>query len=132
MYLAIDYGKKRIGLALGEILPKGSGFIDGALPLGEIIEKLKELILKHGVTGIVIGNPVRSQGEVGTLSLEIKEFGQKMKEETGLPVYYEEEQFTSQEASAILEDKKNRSKADVDEMSAVLILEQFLNNQDKI
>jgi putative Holliday junction resolvase len=132
MYLAIDYGKKRIGLALGEILPKGGGFIDGTLPPGEIIEKLKELVAKHEVGGIVIGNPVRNQGEAGTLSDEIKEFGYKIEEETGLPVYYEEEQFTSEEANAILQDKKNRSKTDIDEMSAILILEQFLNHQNKL
>lgn len=130
MYLAIDYGKKRIGLALGEMLPKGAGVIENTGSFEGIITKLKEKISEHRVTGLVLGLPMRSQGEEGTLATEIKELGQMIERETGLPVSLEEEQFTSSEASAILRNKKDLKKGDLDEMSAVLILEQFLNGKN--
>lgn len=129
MYLAIDYGRKRIGLALGEMIPKGAGVIENKGSLSEIASLISEKIKEHQVSGIVIGIPIRSGGEEGELGGEIRELSDLIEKDTGLPVYLEEEQFTSSEASAILHDKKDIKKGDIDEMAAVLILEQFLNDQ---
>lgn len=129
MYLAIDYGRKRIGLALGEMMPKGAGVIKNGGSLSEIASLISEKIKEHQVQGVVIGIPIRSGGEEGELGGEIRELSDLIEKDTGLPVYLEEEQFTSNEASAILHDKKDIKKGDIDEMAAVLILEQFLNDQ---
>lgn len=130
MYLAIDYGRKRIGLALGQMIPKGAGVIENKGSLSEIASLISEKIKEHQVSGIVIGIPIRSGGEEGELGEEIRELSDLIKKDTGFPVYLEEEQFTSSEASAILHDKKDIKKGDIDEMAAVLILEQFLNDNN--
>lgn len=131
MYLGIDYGKKRIGLSLGQTLPYGAGIIDGSLGSSLICQKIKEICDLNEVVAIVIGMPIRSQGEPGTLSSEIKDFGDLLLKHVGLPVYFEPEQFTTTEAEAFLrqyEKKTQRKKGVVDELSAILILEQFLND----
>lgn len=131
MYLAIDYGKKRIGLALGQVIPKGAGIIDGTLPQEVILNQIKSVCENNDVLGIVIGLPVRSQGEGGTLAGEIMQFGESVSEICRLPVYFEEEQFTSAEAERRLGNKRDvRESGLLDEMAAVLILEQFLEDRN--
>ena len=72
MYLAIDYGQKRIGLALGQIIPKGAGTID-ASNTAEAILAIAKLCKETEVEKIIIGLPLRSQG-TEPLST-IKDFG---------------------------------------------------------
>ena len=129
MYLGIDYGRVRIGLALGRVLPQGTGVLNSRLPLKEIIERIGEIVSKNDVEGIVLGLPTRNQGEAGTLVPEIQSFAQKIAEELSIPVFFEEEKFSSAEAEMILsqsEKKYPRSSGKVDELAAILILEQFL------
>ena len=129
MYLGIDYGKKRIGLALGTLIPQGIGVIDAELTPETIYSKIKSICLENDVQGIVIGIPIRSQGEDGALVGEIRAFAAALSEMTGLPVHFEEEQFTSAEAERLLGrvNEKDRKAGKVDELAAVLILEQFLH-----
>lgn len=132
MYLALDYGKKRIGLALGVVIPKGAGTIDAALAEESILSEITEICRKNDVEAVVIGLPIRSRGEAGTLDSEIKEFGQHLGHDLALPVYFEEESFTSAEAEARLGNRRGtRESGAIDEMAAVLILEQFLAYRDK-
>ncbi len=127
MYLAIDYGKKRIGLALGRVLPRGAGVIDASKKREAIIFEIKEICRQNEVEKIVIGLPFRNQGEAGTLAGEIQNFGRDLERGTELPVVFEPEQFTSAEAERLLQDQSyNRKSGKTDEMAAVLILEQYL------
>lgn len=128
MYLGIDFGKKRIGLALGILMPKGAGVIDGELTHETILEKIEELCAQNDVEKIIIGLPIRSQGEEGTLAGVIREFASEVVEKTKLPVYFEPEQYTSAEAERILTETDNLGdKSKIDEMAAVLLLEQFIS-----
>lgn len=130
--LAIDYGKKRIGLAVGSVIPKGIGVLDGAKPLEQIIEGIQKLIAEHEVEKIVLGMPYRSQGEKGTLAGEIEDFGKKLSEMTGLTIDYEPEEFTSVEAAQTLKDfgQKNYDKGKIDEIAAVILLEQYIKSKE--
>jgi putative Holliday junction resolvase len=133
MYLAIDWGKKRIGLAVGSVIPKGAGVIDGAKKREEILSEIEKVAKEYEVNKVVIGLPIRSGGEEGNLANEIREFGEAVKNKLNVPVEYEPEQFTSSEAEKILEEqghKFNRDEGKVDELAAVLILEQFLNEKE--
>ncbi len=123
MYLAIDYGTKRIGAAIGEMIPTGLPII---LNEGEkAVLKLLEIIEREEISAIVIGLPTRSQGEEGTISPKIREFAQELSERAQRPVFFEPEELTSMEAESLI--KQNNLKYAVDELAAVLILEQFIN-----
>jgi len=135
MYLAIDFGLKRIGLALGAVYPRGAGVLDGAKNMEIILSELAQIIKENDVEAIVIGMPIRSAGEEGTIADKIREFAEKLAKFTHLPVYFEPEQFSSAEAKRMLvENKKSHTRegGEVDEMSAVLILEQFLNQVERV
>ena len=132
MFLAIDYGKKRIGLALGEVIPKGAGMIDGTKPRQSIFEQIAKICTDNEVTKIVIGLPFLGSGDEGSLVKEARDFGQSLSDVLSISVDYEEEQYTSSEAERILSEnnvKYDKKEGKVDEMAAVLILEQYLNNK---
>ncbi|MEI6498572.1 MAG: Holliday junction resolvase RuvX [bacterium] len=128
MYLGIDFGKKRIGLALGVLMPHVAGVIDGELSSEIILGKILKICQENEVEKIIIGLPIRSQGEEGTLAGTIREFAADVAEFCQLPVYFEPEQYTSSEAERILVETDNRGdKSRIDEMAAVLLLEQFIS-----
>lgn len=132
MFLAIDYGTKRIGLALGEMLPYGAGMLEISLGREVIFDKILKICQENEVEKIIIGIPKLASGDDGFLGIKIREFGQRLSEHTDLPVEYEEETLTSSEAERIFEDsgvKFDKESGKIDEMAAILILEQYLNNQ---
>ena len=71
MFLAIDYGRKRIGLAIGEMFPRGMGVVDGS-DQEKAIDKIAFLVKENRVQAIVLGMPTRFQGGEGTLASEIR------------------------------------------------------------
>ena len=128
-FLGVDYGRKRIGLAAGGIFPFGMGVLDAAKGEDFILSQIKQICIEEHVGGIVVGLPVRSQGEPGTLDEEIRKFAQSLSDETRLPVYLQPEQFSSFDAKELLGLGKKMSKrasGEIDETAAILILEQFL------
>lgn len=130
-FLAIDWGKKRIGLAIGTMFPKGAGVLDGGQPFEKIVSEIKKVIAENEVTQIIIGLPVLSSGDDGNLADEIRNFSGKLSDETGLNVTFEPEQFTSTEAAEQFEalgKKVDRESGKLDELAAILILEQYLNH----
>ncbi len=134
MLLGIDYGKKRIGLALGSIYVKGAGVLDGQKKLDEIIASIKKICEDNEVREIIIGIPKLKSGDEGFLASDARNFGDSLKEKLNLEVSYEEETLTSIEAERILREqgkKYNRKSGKVDELAAVLLLEQYLNNKSK-
>lgn len=129
MYLAIDFGTKRIGLALGEIMPRGAGFVRTR---EEAVFEILDLCQREGVKKIILGVPIRNRGEEGNLADEIRRFGKRLSGKTGLPLVYEPEQFTSCEAERILKGRKySRQSGRVDEMAAILLLEQYISSNPK-
>lgn len=129
MYLAIDYGKKRIGLAIGQKYPRGIGVLDGSRDEHLVVEDISDICHEEDVEKIILGFPERHHGEAGTLSSEIKHFSHALHKKTNLPVVFEPEAFTSTEAEEYLKEysKKRGEKGKVDELAAVLILEQYIN-----
>jgi len=128
MFLGIDYGKKRIGLAVGSKFPRGIGVLDGDRNEHLIVTDIAEICHEEDVEKIIIGFPERHQGEAGTLANEIKQFAQAIHNKTNLPIVFEPEAFTSTEAEEFLKThtKQPGDKDKVDELAAVLILEQYI------
>lgn len=134
MYLAIDYGKKRIGLAIGAVIPCGAGILKTSKNSLDNAKAISDICKKNDITKIIIGEPVRSQGEKGTISEEIDQFAEALESETGLEVIHEPEQFTSSEAEKNLKERNVKytySDGQIDQEAAILILEQYLNSQNK-
>jgi len=128
-YLGIDFGKKRIGLAIGEMIPRGAGVLDGTKSQLEIVNEISEIIRKEEIGGIVIGVPNNeNQNEVSSLA---EKLGKNLSETLNIPVWNEAEEFTSVEAERLLKESKidfSKKTGEIDEMAAILILQQFIDN----
>jgi len=134
MFLAIDYGRKRIGLALGQMIPKGAGTVD-ASNIAEAILAIAKLCNDQQVEKIIIGLPLRSQGERGAIADEIEEFATGLREITKLDTIFEPEEFTSVEAAELIRQSGktfSRASGKTDELAAILILDRYLeSNQNQ-
>jgi putative Holliday junction resolvase len=129
--LAIDYGTRRIGLAVTDEL----GVTAQGLPTLHRTNKRNDFdhlrrTIKHYTVGeIVVGFPLRMSGETGTQSGKVEEFAEALRARFRLPVYLFDERLTSVEANRVLDETEmsgRRRKEVVDQLAAVLILQAFL------
>jgi putative Holliday junction resolvase len=130
--LAIDYGERRIGLAISD----PSGTI--ASPAGAIVRRpgkrppvteLARQAADLGATGIVMGLPLDGNGEETPRSAEVRSVGAKLHDRTGLPVHYVDERYTSAAALRAVRDMGGSTKGrkgDVDALAATILLQHAL------
>ena len=128
--LGIDFGLKKIGLALADSESKLTvpwGTIEVKSGTQKLIKKIKSLCEKEKVEKIVIGLP--ESGIVG----KIKRFGDNLAKNTNLSVFYEDESLTSKEALAKMIEsgiKKKARRKKEDQIAAALILQNYLERND--
>lgn len=123
-YLSIDYGKKRMGLALSD----EEGNI--AFPLSQVsvlgfqltAKRIKEIVAKNGVEKIIIGVPVTFGGGESAQTVEARVFGKKLADALQLPVEFENEMLTTKMA---LRGGVAKSKANA--ASAAIFLQSYLD-----
>jgi putative Holliday junction resolvase len=120
-YLGIDYGSKRIGLAVSD------ENADFAFPLSVLpnseksVEKILEICREKNIGAIVVGRSENFQMEENEIMKEINPFAEKLKKESDLPISFHPEFLTSQEAKR--EQGKNNM---LDASAAAIILKHFL------
>ncbi len=130
--LAIDLGTRRIGLAVSDAL----GITAQGLPTlhrtsrREDLFQLGKVLRTYAIAEIVLGNPIRMSGEPGSASERSHQFAELLRQKFALPVHLLDERLTSAEAHRVLDSAEvpgPRRKQMIDELSAVLILQQFLS-----
>ncbi|MEK7115527.1 MAG: Holliday junction resolvase RuvX [Patescibacteria group bacterium] len=122
-FLGIDYGTKRVGLALSDeegrvAFPK---MILENNP--QLIEKLKIFASENKAEGIVVGESLLSTGEENKIMAEARAFAERLGKGAELPVFFEKEFFTSVEA------RRHQEHTEVDDSAAALILQRYLDRQ---
>ncbi|MEK7228097.1 MAG: Holliday junction resolvase RuvX [Patescibacteria group bacterium] len=124
-YLGIDYGTKRIGLALSD--EDGSfAFPREIVATDTLFEYLDTLMDEEEVGGIVIGESLATNGQQNELAETIQILGKKIEEKTGKQVFFIREDFSSVEAH------RYQTKAGArDDSAAAIILQRFLDKQKK-
>jgi putative Holliday junction resolvase len=132
--LALDVGKKRIGLAVSDELGLTAQGIE-TLERSRIrddLENLQRLAAEWHVGLLLVGKPLHMSGDESRQSEYTKEFGERLGNHLELPVVFWDERLTSAEAERLLRDGgatlAQRKKA-VDRMAAVLLLESYLENR---
>jgi putative pre-16S rRNA nuclease len=128
--LAFDFGLRRIGIAVGDSLTSTAAPRPAAGPDWPAIDR-EVRAAQPGL--LVVGVPYNEDGSPGALTRAARRFGTALRERFGLDVEYEDERWSSLEASAAL--KRNRAEgarrrrvrhADVDSAAAAVILERWL------
>jgi putative holliday junction resolvase len=132
--LAIDYGARRIGLALSDELR----IIASGLPTIEhsprLLDDIAQLILRHEVSLIVVGLPLTLRGEVGATAASVIAFVEALRLRCDVPVETFDERFTSSLAEDAMRRggmKRSRraEKGKVDEIAAVILLQDYLQSR---
>jgi putative Holliday junction resolvase len=132
--LALDLGKRRIGLALSDPLGLTAQGLE-TLQRTRIradLDRLGELASKNDVALILIGNPLHMSGREGRQTEHARDFGSRLQVATGLAVEYWDERLTTVEAQRVLRQSgisiEKRAKA-VDRLAAVILLESYLDSR---
>ena len=130
--LAVDYGERRIGLAVSDptrMIASPAGFIERRAgkrpPVAEIIRRAEAA----EATAFVLGLPLDGNGDETPRCAEVRSIGAALVERTGLPVRYVDERFTTAAALRTIRDMGGSTagrKGDVDSMAATVLLQHAL------
>lgn len=132
--LSIDYGKKRTGLAVTDplqIIPGGLATVRTC----DLFDYLKDYIAREPVEKIVIGEPRQVNGQPSENLARVQQFVNRWKNSfKDIPIEYYDERFTSVLAHRAMLDgglhkKARQNKALVDEISATIILQSYLESK---
>ena len=131
--LALDLGKRRIGLAISDPL----GITAQGLPnhirtrIRSDLDFLEQLVREREVGLILLGNPINMRGAEGRQSGWVREFAEALEKRTHLPVKLWDERLTSVEAGRVLRSSGisiEKRAAAVDRLSAVILLQSYLDS----
>ncbi|SQA78673.1 Putative Holliday junction resolvase [Capnocytophaga ochracea] len=132
--LAIDYGTKRTGIAVTDPLQIiASGLCTVETPT--LLAFLKQYTAEEAVEAFVIGQPKRMNSEDSSVEAEIQKFISKLQQEfPEISIHRQDERFTSKLAFQTMIDsglkkKQRQNKALIDEISATIILQEFLSGR---
>ena len=130
--LALDLGKKRIGLALSDPLGISAQGLDTLQrsTVREDIAALEAIAREHQVQLVLLGHPLNMSGAEGRQAVYTRDFAQRLTERTGLAVRFWDERLTTKEAERVLKQSgisiEKRAKA-VDRLAAVILLASYLD-----
>ncbi len=129
--LALDVGKKRIGLALSDelgITAQGLETLERSR-IRDDVGELKQIANRWNVEILLIGRPLHMSGSESRQSQYTADFAQRLERDLKLPVIFWDERLTSVEAERLLRTAgaslEHRKKA-VDKLAAVLLLESYM------
>lgn len=135
--LALDLGKKRIGLAVSDPL----GITAQGLPtlertnIRQDLAALGRIAAEHEVALILMGHPLHMTGKEGRQAGYTREFAERLTREFGLPLRFWDERLTTVEAQRVLKSSgisiEKRARA-VDRLAAVILLESYLDSEHNL
>lgn len=138
--IGLDVGSKTVGVAVSDEL----GMTAQKLETIAIDERrfnfgmrtLKKLVRQYHPQAFVLGLPKNMDGSSGPSVARSKAYGQRLEQKFSLPVYYSDERLTTVESERVLVEEANihdrkKRKQVIDQMAAVLILQNYLDLQRK-
>jgi len=133
-FLAIDYGLKRIGLALCDPLFTFAYPFKTVLNGQNLWKELKEIISVQSVTKIILGLPVKENGKDTSISAEVLKFKNQLESKFKIEVILRDERYTSSIAQefilkSVTKKSKRREKGLVDRSAAAIILQDYLDEK---
>ena len=131
--MAVDYGEKRVGLAIADelgMIASAAGFIarraGKRAPIAEIMRRAETLEAR----GFVLGLPLDGNGNETEWTAEVRRVGAELEKRTGLSVQYIDERYTTAASLRAIREMGGSArgrKGDVDSMSAAILLQHALN-----
>jgi len=136
--LAIDYGKKRVGLALSDPLGCFATALETLAnhPERDVIPELAAICKAYDVSRILLGLPLNLKGEEALAAQEVTAFGDRLHASLALPIIYLDERFTSKIAAATLRElgisaSRKRKTGIIDQLAAMRLLQDYLDRRKR-
>lgn len=129
---SIDYGLKRIGLAIsdeGQNIASSLGVILTGKNSAETLQKICNALAPYELERIIVGYPIHLSGKVGFLADEVNHFISLLEQKINCPIIPVDERLTSVQAErSLIEGGMNRKKRAkvIDAVSAVILLQCYL------
>lgn len=132
--LAIDYGKKRIGVAVSDPLGMFATGLETLLNEKNTIplETIQNTIKEYQVETVVVGLPLHMSGDDSEMSLACRDFAKELESLTSVKIHLMDERFTSKIAEQSMQArglKPSRNKGKIDQTAAMILLQNYLDGQ---
>lgn len=134
--IGLDIGSKTVGVAVSDELGITAQKLE-TIPIDEDrhnfgMKSLKKVVREYDPAGFVLGLPKNMDGTSGHSVERSKAYGKRLESKFGLPVYYDDERLTTIESRRVLVEEagmhnRKKRKEVIDQMAAVLILQNYLD-----
>lgn len=134
--MGLDYGDKRIGVAISDAFgwtAQGVEVIERKKE-GDYLDRIRELVREHEVESIVVGLPKNMNGTIGPRGEICMEFAEELRQKLSMPVHLWDERLTTVAAQRTLLEadvSRRKRKQVVDKMAAAILLQNFLDSRQK-
>lgn len=129
--LAIDYGQRRIGLAISDpsrvIAQMPEPYVTHD-PLA--LSKLSSLVKKYEIAEIIIGLPLSLSGTEGRAARAARDFAERLGARVRIPIRFVDERLSTKQAQRLLRadtGNQDRKRAQIDNLAAYVLLQQYLD-----
>lgn len=129
--LALDIGKKRIGVARADTVAKIPEVLDLLIVNGMEFYEIRKLVEAHSVTKIVVGLPRNLEGEETQQTQYTKEVASKLEKFIDCDIVFQDESLTTVEAEKMIDSDKRFKGLDKDSIAAAYILKDYFNSERK-
>jgi putative Holliday junction resolvase len=137
--LGLDYGRRRIGLAISDelrITARPAGILERK-NRGDVVRRLREIARQHSARRIVVGYPLNLDGTAGEMAEEAARFAARIRKELGIEVDLVDERLTSWAAHQEIAETARASKRDdertnapqTDDLAAAILLRDYLGRE---
>jgi len=132
-FLAVDYGRKRVGLAISDplgMIASPAGFIERRQGKRPPITKIIARAIELGARGYLIGLPLDGEGRETAWTAEVRNLGAEIAKRTGMPVRFYDERYSTAAALRTVKELGESTrgrKGDVDALAAAILLQHALN-----
>lgn len=125
--MGIDYGEKNIGIAVSDEAGNFAFAHSVVLNDQKAVKKIKNICEEKDIKKIILGESLDYKGQPNPIMKKIEKFKVLLEKESGLPVIYQSEVLTTQEAERIIGKTKK-----TDASAAALILRSYIEKQSMI
>lgn len=129
-YLGIDYGDKKIGLALGDSETRVAVPLEVIQNANSIYQTIADLIKSEAIDEVVVGVPLSTTEGPGSPQLEkTRQFIKELRHFVSIPIHEEDERYTT--AESIRLQREESAGAEEDALAAMLILQAYLDQKSR-
>lgn len=133
-FLSIDYGTKRIGLALSDPLKTFAYPYKTVINNSKILTELKKIISEKNIEKIILGFPLKEDGSESILTKEVTAFKSKLEKIFPFEILFRDERYSSSIAAeqikqSVTKKSKRKQKSLLDSGAAAIILQDYLDER---